>query len=172
MTQPSSFSDFPVSRRTPLWTLSILGVLFAALLLAGCSSSTESSSTTTSAASTTTSGQDPDVAQVIEVAKAQAVSSGLVGSNVTVTATVSPVNDSWMKIEVTPTNPSSDAFQPYYGYAHQGANWTVVAFGSAQVGCVATSPNSMTTAPNQGVVPRSVIESFNMSCATTTTTAG
>ncbi len=73
-----------------------------------------------------------------------------------VTAEVSPANDSWMIFHVTP---NSSAVQPFYGYAHQAQTWSVVAHGSANVGCPA-SPGATPT------VPLSVIKSFGLSCPT------
>ena len=131
--------------------------------LAACSSSSSTSTTTTAAnVTTTTSANDPDLLQVQAAAdtalKAQRI------DTTTVTASTSTANDSWMRFVVTPKPGSTAA--PLYGFAHQGATWSVVAIGTSEVGC-ATGTSTQT-------VPQSVLASFNLACTggTTTSTAG
>jgi len=141
--------------------LVVAGLALGGLALGACSSSSSSSGTTT------TSGADPDVLQVIAAAKAQAATHGLSAGDISVTATVSPANDSWMmfKVEAKP-NGSANMFQPYYGYAHQTQKWSVVAAGTANVGCPTTGSGSSLNS-SQTSVPLSVIQSFGMTCPTT-----
>jgi ABC-type glycerol-3-phosphate transport system substrate-binding protein len=138
-----------------------VGLAIGGITLAACSSSSSSSGTTT------TSGTDPDVLQVIAAAKAQAATHGLSAGDISVTAKVSPANDSWMMFKVdAKSNGSANMFQPYYGYAHQTQTWSVVATGTADVGCPTTgSATSLNS--SQPSVPLSVIQSFGMSCPTT-----
>ena len=128
-------------------------LLLGAVALAGCSSSSSSSSSTT-----TKSTVDPDVAQVLALAHGVATKEGLKPSEVTVTATVSPANDSWMRFTVTPKPGASSSVQGGYGYAHQAQTWTVVATGTAQVGCPVNG--------QPPTVPLSVITSFGLTCPT------
>ena len=142
----------------------ITSLLVAPLLLAACSS-------TSSSTAKTTTTLDPDVAQVIAAATTQAVGSGISAGSFTVKATVSSANDSWMRFTVTPKDPTSSAFQPYYGYAQQTAHWNVIAIGTAQVGCApagsgtlgATTTTAAGAAPS-GTVPTSVLSSFGETC--------
>ena len=141
----------------------IATLVVAPLLLAACSSGS-----TTTAKTTTT--LDPDVAQVMAAATKQAVSSGIPASSFTVKATVSTANDSWMRFTVTPKDPASGTFQPYYGYAQQTKDWKVIAIGTAQVGCNpapstlgATTTTVAGAAPN-GNVPTNVLTSFGETC--------
>jgi ABC-type glycerol-3-phosphate transport system substrate-binding protein len=142
-------------------TLLAAGLAIGGVTLAACSSSSSSSGTTT------TSGADPDVLQVIAAAKAQAATHGLSAGDISVTAKVSPANDSWMMFKVeAKSNGSANMFQPYYGYAHQTQKWSVVAVGTADVGCP-TSGSGSSLNSAQTSVPLSVIQSFGMSCPTT-----
>lgn len=130
-------------------TVLVGSLLLGAVALAGCSSSSTSSSTTKTTL-------DPDVAQVLALARGVATKSGLTTHDVKVTATVSPANDSWMRFTVTPTANASSSFQGGYGYAHQAQNWSVVSFGTAQVGCPVNG--------QPPTVPLSVITSFGLTC--------
>ena len=127
-------------------------LLLGAVALAGCSSSSSSSSTTTK------STLDPDVEQVLALAHGVAAKEGLKPSEVTVTAKVSPANDSWMRFTVTPKPGASNSVQGGYGYAHQAQTWSVVATGTAQVGCPVNG--------QPPTVPLSVITSFELTCPT------
>ena len=153
--------DAEAMRRT---SIAVASFVIAPFLLGACSSSTTSSAKT----STTI---DPDVAQVKAAATAQAVASGIPSSSFTVDAAVSSANDSWMRFTVSPKDPSSGAFQPYYGYAQQTQTWNVIAIGTAQVGCArpgtgslgATSTTVAGAAP-AGTVPTKVLASFGEAC--------
>ena len=142
-------------------------LLIAPLLLAACSSSSSSTAKTTTTL-------DPDVAQVMAAATKQAVASGIAAGSFTVKATVSSANDSWMRFTVTPKDPASTKFQPYYGYAQQTAHWNVIALGTAQVGCApagsgtlgATTTTTAAGAAPSGAVPTNVLASFGESCPT------
>jgi len=144
----------------------LASMLVSPLLLAACSS-------TPSSTAKTTTTIDPDVEQVIAAATAQAVAAGIPASGITVNATVSTANDSWMRFTVAAKDPTSAAFQPYYGYAQQTSKWSVIAIGTAQVGCSRTSSGSlgdMTTtttavgAAPSGIVPTAVLKSFGDPC--------
>jgi len=133
--------------------------------LAACSSSSSTSTTTTAAnVTTTTSANDPDLLQVQAAADTALKAQRIDTTTVTVTASTSTANDSWMRFVVTPKPGSTAA--PLYGFAHQGATWSVVAIGTSDVGC-ATGTSTQT-------VPQSVLASFNLACTggTTTSTAG
>lgn len=142
-------------KATPLFAGAIL---LGSVALAGCSSSSTSSN------ATTTSGLDPDVAQVMKLATDVATAKGYSAKDITVTATVSPANDSWMHFTVTPTSSAPASVTAFSGFAHQAENWSVVTSGTSNVGCPTTS-TSMSSAMNAPLaVPSAVLASFKIAC--------
>ncbi|MGH9093426.1 MAG: hypothetical protein ACRDZR_18895 [Acidimicrobiales bacterium] len=85
-------------------------------------------------------------------------SQGVGASTYEITGTaVSGVDPTWARFSVGPTPASQDTFQGGYGFLHQaGGTWTVVGFGSAEVGC----------SPQSGGVPPAVLAGFGDSCPT------
>ncbi len=140
-------------------------LLLAGLTMSGlsaCSSSASTSASSSTAGPTTTSVDDPDLLEVISEASKVVTEKGIDPTTVTLTATASTANDSWMRFVVTPRAGSSA--QPLYGFAHQAQNWSVVAMGSSNVGCPGSSTGTYT-------VPKSVLNSFGLTCPSTTTTS-
>lgn len=135
-------------------------ILVGSVALAGCSSSSTSSS------ATTTTGLDPDVAQVMKLATQVATAKGYSAKDVTVVATVSSANDSWMHFTITPTSSAPANVMAFSGFAHQAQNWSVVTSGTSNVGCPTTS-TSMSTGMNAPLaVPSAVLASFKIACPT------
>ena len=68
--------------------------------------------------------------------------------------TFSPLDPSWARFGIGPAT-TGEQFQGGYGIAHlQGSTWSVVAFGTAEVGC----------GPGPGTVPANVLSSLGASC--------
>jgi hypothetical protein len=73
-------------------------------------------------------------------------------------SSVSSVDPSYVLFHIGPAPGYESTVQGGYGFAHQvGASWTVIGFGSSEVGC---PPGA---AGNQ-VVPTNVLTGFGLSC--------
>jgi hypothetical protein len=124
-------------------------------------STAASTTTTTAATTTTTSAQTALSAAVVAFQTSQGVAQSIyqIGR-----LSVSTVQPTWAIFSVGPTTTSKATFQGGYGFLHLvDGNWSVTAFGSAEVGCPGSS------AADQ--VPVAVITGFGQSCPTTGTTA-
>jgi len=155
--------------------LAAVGVLLVvAFTLAACSSSpkhgsgsksgSKSGSTTSSTAakSPTTTTIAPAVKNTLTSAVTDYESAhGLNASQYTVgRLEVSGVDSSWALFTILPAGGQA-TLQGGYGFAHlNGATWSVVGFGSAEVGC---PPG----ASGNKLVPAPVLAGFHLSCATT-----
>lgn len=71
----------------------------------------------------------------------------------------SKVDPSFVMYRISPASPKDVDVQPGYGFAHRvGTTWTVVAFGSASVGCPPGVPGNAT-------IPPTVLSSFAVGCS-------
>jgi hypothetical protein len=70
----------------------------------------------------------------------------------------STVDASFVMYRISPASPKDVDVQPGYGFAHRvGTTWTVVAFGSASVGCPPGVPGNAT-------IPPTVLSAFAVNC--------
>jgi len=70
----------------------------------------------------------------------------------------SKADASFVMYDISPAAPKDVNVQPGYGFAHRvGTTWTVVAFGSASVGCGPGRPGNAT-------IPPTVLSSFGLRC--------
>ena len=122
-----------------------------------------STTTTTSAPATTTTAASA-VSAVTAAVNAYQASQGILPAQYTLTSVaISTVDPTWARWSVGPSSNDQATFQGGYGFAHQsGGTWTVVGFGSAEVGC---PPG----AAGNAVVPAPVLSGFNLTCPPTTT---
>lgn len=143
--------------------------LLLALTLAACSSGAKpgksgAKSTTTSTASPTTTTITAAVKNTLSSAVTAYESAvGVQPSQYSIgRLEVSGVDPSWALFSVLSTS-TSDTFHGGYGIAHMsGGNWSVVGFGSSNVGC---PPG----ASGNHLVPAKVLDGFSLSCSTTRT---
>jgi len=71
----------------------------------------------------------------------------------------STVDPSFVMYAISPANSTDVNVQPGYGFAHRvGSTWTVVAFGSAAVGCPPGVPGNAT-------IPPTVLAAFDLRCS-------
>jgi len=156
--------------------MATVGVLLVlALTLAACSSgpkpgkagSGSGSGSKSGAKSTTTSTASPTTTTIAAAVK-NTLSSAVTAYESTVGVKtdqykigrleVSGVDPSWALFSVLSTS-TADTFQGGYGFAHMtGGNWSVVGFGTADVGCPPASGNHL--------VPAKVLAGFFLSCPT------
>ena len=169
-----------VPRRTPRWIRPAALLLSAvlAVVAASCSSnsSPSSSTTTTRVSTTTTSGSALSTtttsspvtttttasaapAAAIAAINAYETTNGPPAGTWQITSTqVSSVDSSYIMFRIGPAPGHQDSVQGGYGFVHdQLGTWTVVGFGSAQVGCPPGGPQ----AP---IVPTSVLTGFGLAC--------
>jgi hypothetical protein len=91
------------------------------------------------------------VAAIVDYQTAQHVPRG---TYVVTGVKLASVDPSWAKFSVGPTPADRATFQGGYGIAHMsGSDWSVVGFGSAEVGC-----------PPGPSVPSDVLNSLGLSC--------
>jgi hypothetical protein len=153
--------------------ITVIGIPLAlALTLAACGSSphkghagTKSGSgksTTTTTVSATTTTIAPAVHNSLNTAiTAYQTSQGLQASQYTIThIEVSAVDSSWALFSVIPTANEVN-FQGGYGFVHEvNGNWSVVGFGSSNVGC---PPG----AKGNKVLPANILNGFHLGCSST-----
>ena len=92
------------------------------------------------------------------------VGEGIAAEDFTVTATISTVDPTWGRFIEEPTPAAMATFQTTYGYGRfvDGA-WTIVGYGSAEVGCPGGPPGTE--------VPAEVLLAFGDVCPPSATTA-
>ncbi len=125
-----------------------------------CPPATTTSTTAPPATTTTTTPQSALTAAVVAFQTSQ----GVPQSSYQISKlTVSTVQPTWAIFSVGPTTATKATFQGGYGFLHLvNGTWSVVAFGSAEVGCPGGSPSTQ--------VPTAVLSGFGQSCPTTATT--
>lgn len=138
----------------------IVAGLAGAVALSACSSAPSSSGTTTTtarAATTTTGASTIDL--LGHAVRAYESSMGVKPSQFMLTSLgVSGVDPAWAQFSIGPAASDVDTFQGGYGYLYRsGGVWSVVGFGSAQVGCPPAAPGNK-------VLPADVLAGFDKSC--------
>jgi hypothetical protein len=129
--------------------------------------STTAAATTTTAPSTTATTTSQQAALTAVVVAFQ-TSQGVAQSKYQIGGiAVSTVQSTWAKFSVAPAATDKGTFQGGYGFLHlSNGTWSVVGFGSAQVGCPPGAAGNM-------VVPTAVLNGFGLggSCPSTTTSS-
>ena len=122
-----------------------------------------SSTTTTSSAVTTTTAASAAPAAATAAINAYETANGPPVGTWQITATqVSSVDPSYILFRIGPAPGYQDTVQGGYGFVHnQSGTWTVIGFGSAQVGC----PPGGAQTP---VVPTAVLTGFGLACPPST----
>ncbi len=139
-----------------------------AVMAAGCSSgaSSPTSTPTTSASRTTPSPTTTSGGSALAAATAAVVAyetaNGPATSTWQITSTqVSSVDPSYVLFRIGPAPGHENDVQGGYGFVHNEAGaWTVIGFGSSEVGC----PPGTAQTP---VVPTPVLTGFGLTCPTT-----
>jgi peptidoglycan hydrolase-like protein with peptidoglycan-binding domain len=118
-----------------------------------------SNTTTTNSAVTTTTTASGASATALASINAYERTNGPAAGTWQITSTqVSSVDPSYVLFRIGPTAGHQDTVQGGYGFVHnQSGTWTVIGFGSAQVGC----PPGSAQAP---VVPTAVLTGFGLAC--------
>jgi hypothetical protein len=131
------------------------------LVLSSCSSSSSpssSSATTGSARTTTTTASGVPAAAIAEINSYETTFGPSVGTWQITSTKVSSVDPSYILFRIGPASGHQDTVQGGYGFVqNRSGKWTVIGFGSAQVGC---SPGSAQTP----VVPTAVLTGFGLAC--------
>jgi hypothetical protein len=130
--------------------------------------STMAATTTTTAPPSTTTTASSQKAALTAVVVAFQTSQGVSQSKYHISGlAVSTVQSTWAKFSVGPTATDKGTFQGGYGFLRlSNGTWSVVGFGSSQVGCPPGAAGNM-------VVPTAVLNGFGLggSCPSTTTSS-
>jgi peptidoglycan hydrolase-like protein with peptidoglycan-binding domain len=126
-------------------------------------SSTTTTSTTTSGSTTTTTGSGSTVpaAATAAINAYETANGPAAGTWVLTSSSLSTVDPTYILFRIGAAPGHENTVQGGYGFAHNaGGSWSVIGFGSAEVGC----PPGATG--NQ-VVPANVLTGFGLSCPST-----
>ena len=118
-----------------------------------------STTTTTVSGETTTTTASAAPAAAIAAINAYETTNGPPAGTWQIASTqVSSVDPSYILFRIGPTPGNQDSVQGGYGFVHnQSGAWTVIGFGSAQVGCPPAGPQTP-------VVPTAVLTGFGLVC--------
>ena len=140
----------PNRTSAPLWLIDILMVV--ALVFAACGSGPSS------APKRGSGSNGPDAAARSVINRFESVIGPPVGSWRVTELETSSVDSTYVLFSVGST--PGHQIQAGYGFAHESSgSWTVIGFGSAEVGC---PPGGSDNA----VVPRAVLTGFSLTCPT------
>jgi hypothetical protein len=150
------------SRRTPRWfrpAVLVSSAVLAVVVSSCSSSSSQSSSTTTSSAVTSTTMASAAPAAATAAINAYETTNGPATGTWQITSTqVSTVDPSYILFRIGATPGHQDSVQGGYGFVrNKSGTWSVIGFGSAEVGC----PPGSTQTP---VVPSAVLGGFGLAC--------
>ncbi len=130
-----------------------------------CSTSPSSTTTSSSAATTTTTAAafaGVPASAVAAITRYEATYGPAAGTWQISSAKLSSADPSYVYFRIGPTPGHENNVQGGYGFVHeQGGAWSVVGFGSSEVGC---PPNNSQNAP----VPAAVLAEFGLSCPSST----
>lgn len=127
-----------------------------------CTTTTTTTTSTTVAASTTMapSGTGVPAAATAAITAYEAAHGPTAGTWAITSSALSSVNPDYVLFRIGPASNSDVDVQPGYGILYlSGGTWTVIGFGSAEVGCPGTSQTP--------VVPTPVLSGFGLTCPTT-----
>jgi peptidoglycan hydrolase-like protein with peptidoglycan-binding domain len=123
---------------------------------------TTTTTSTIAAASTTTapSGTGVPAAATAAITAYETAHGPTAGTWAITSSALSSVNPNYVLFRIGPASNTDVDVQPGYGIVYlSGRTWTVIGFGSAEVGCPGTSQTP--------VVPTPVLSGFGLTCPTT-----
>jgi hypothetical protein len=116
---------------------------------------------TTSTSTTTPAGSGVPSAAIAAITSYETTNGPAAGTWVIASTQVSTVDPSYVLFHIGPAPGHGDSVQGGYGFAHSsGGTWSVIGFGSAQVGCPPGGPQSP-------VIPTAVLSGFGLTCPPT-----
>ncbi len=123
-----------------------------------CSTPTTTTTTSATATTSTTSGSGVPSAATTAINTYQATNGPPAGTWIVTSSAVSSVDPTYVLFRIGPAPGHQNAVQGGYGFVHSsGDAWSVIGFGSAEVGC----PPGTAQAP---AVPAPVLAGFGISC--------
>jgi peptidoglycan hydrolase-like protein with peptidoglycan-binding domain len=133
-------------------------------LLAAVSAGKRVCTTTPSTSSTSTTipaGSGVPTAAIAAITSYENANGPATGTWVLSSSQVSTVDPTYVLFHIGPAPGHQDTVQGGYGFAHSsGGTWSVIGFGSAQVGCPPGGPQTP-------VVPAAVLSGFGLTCPPT-----
>ncbi len=126
-----------------------------------CTTTTTTTSTTVPASTTTApSGTGVPAAATAAITAYETAHGPTAGTWAITSSSLSSVNPNYVLFRIGPASNNDVDVQPGYGIVSlSGGTWTVIGFGSAEVGCPGTSQTP--------VVPTPVLSGFGLTCPTT-----
>ena len=116
---------------------------------------------TTSTSTTTPSGAGVPSAAIAAITSYENTNGPAAGTWVMTSSQLSTVDPTYVLFHIGPAPGHEETVQGGYGFAHgSGSTWSVIGFGSAQVGCPPAGPQSP-------VVPTAVLSGFGLTCPPT-----
>jgi peptidoglycan hydrolase-like protein with peptidoglycan-binding domain len=114
--------------------------------------------TTTSTTSTTSAGSGVPAAATAAITSYENANGPAAGTWMISSSQVSTVDPTYVIFHIGPTPGNQNTVQGGYGFAHSaGGTWSVIGFGSAEVGCPPGAPQNQ-------VVPTAVLSGFGLTC--------
>jgi peptidoglycan hydrolase-like protein with peptidoglycan-binding domain len=114
--------------------------------------------TTTTTTSTTTGGSGVPSAAIAAITSYENANGPPAGTWVISSSQASTVDPTYLLFHIGPSPGNENTVQGGYGFAHNaGGTWSVIGFGSAEVGCPPGSAQNV-------VVPTAVLSGFGLSC--------
>jgi peptidoglycan hydrolase-like protein with peptidoglycan-binding domain len=125
-----------------------------------CTTATTTTTTTGGTTTTTASGTSVPAAATAAINAYEATNGPKAGTWVITSSALSKVDPTYVLFRIGPASSTQVDVQPGYGIVHlSGGTWTVIGFGSAEVGCPGTGSSP--------VVPAAVLTGFGLTCPTT-----
>jgi hypothetical protein len=142
----------------------VYGIQTKSKLLAAVSAGKRVCTTTPSTSSTSTTtpaGSGVPTAAIAAITSYENANGPPAGTWVMSSSQVSAVDPTYVLFHIGPAPGHETTVQGGYGFAHSsGGTWSVIGFGSAQVGCPPGGPQSP-------VVPAAVLSGFGLTCPST-----
>jgi peptidoglycan hydrolase-like protein with peptidoglycan-binding domain len=114
--------------------------------------------TSTTTTSTTTGGSGVPSAAIAAITSYENTNGPPAGTWVISSSQASTVDPTYVLFHIGPTPGNENTVQAGYGFAHSaGGTWSVIGFGSAEVGCPPASAQNL-------VVPAAVLSGLGLSC--------
>jgi peptidoglycan hydrolase-like protein with peptidoglycan-binding domain len=125
-----------------------------------CTTTTTTSTTVAASTTTAPSGTGVPAAATAAITAYETAHGPTAGTWAITSSALSSVNPNYVLFRIGPASNTDVDVQPGYGIVYSsGGTWTVIGFGSAEVGCPGTSQTP--------VVPAPVLSGFGLTCPTT-----